>query len=233
MYIYLNSKCKGTITEYVGCSFFINVHRATRSVVDMEKPRSRRVGKRGIIRRRNLLKIAINNMATIGILLLQMAIVFAIGFLLVSAFAERTINIGGAMYPTVEHEDIVLINSLVYNAIQPRRGDVITFRPRGNENAHLAVRRVVGLPGETLQIIDGKININGDDITVKGLNETPIVYYGLAEEPLTLGANEFFVMGDNHLNSSDSRMAEVGIVRRDNIYGRAWFSIGNQSGLVR
>lgn len=199
----------------------------------MEKNRSKRVGKRGLIRRGNLLKRAMNNLSTIGIFAAQIVIVFVIGFFLVSSFAGRAINIGGAMYPTIEHEDIVLVNRLVYNVLQPRRGHVITFRPRGNENAHLAVRRVVGLPGETIQIIDGKININGEDVIIRGINEVPIVYYGLANEPLTLGTNEFFVLGDNHLSSSDSRMGEVGIVQRSYMYGKVWFTIGNQSGLVR
>ena len=199
----------------------------------MDEVRNRRVGKKGLIKHRNLLRRALNNITTIIVFVLQIVIVFAIGFFLVNFFAGRVVNIGGAMYPTIEHEDVVLVNSFVYNAIQPRRGDVISFRPRGNENAHLAVRRVVGLPGETIQIIDGKININGEDVMVQGIDESPITYYGITGEPLVLSANEFFVMGDNHLSGSDSRIAEVGVVQRDYIYGRVWFSVGTQSGLVR
>lgn len=65
------------------------------------------------------------------------------------------------MSPVLKNGDVVLINRIVYDARKPKRGEIIAFRPNGNENAHYCIKRVVGLPGETVQIKDGKIYIDG------------------------------------------------------------------------
>ena len=126
------------------------------------------------------------------------------------------------MQPTLENGDIVLVNRLVYNARMPRRGDVIAFQPGGNEHIHESIKRIVGVPGEVIQIKDGSIYINGEqqqeDIYISELG-----YAGIAEEPLTLQENEFFVIGDNPSSSNDSRMMDVGVVERRYIKGQVWF----------
>ena len=67
------------------------------------------------------------------------------------------------MRPELKNGDVVLVNRLVYNAMTPKRGDIIAFKPNGRENAHYYIKRIVGLPGETVQIKDGKVYINGKE----------------------------------------------------------------------
>lgn len=138
------------------------------------------------------------------------------------------------MRPALQNGDIVLMNRLVYNASKPKRGDVIAFKPNGNENAHYSIKRVVGLPGETVQIKDGTIYIDGEE-HVEDIYAFEIESPGIAEEPVKLGEGEYFVMGDNHTSSDDSRMADVGNVKREDIYGKVWFvaSFGSNFGFVK
>lgn len=104
----------------------------------------------------------------------------------------------------------------------PKRGDVIVFLPNGNQNSHYYVKRVVGLPGETIQIKDGSVYIDGvlleEDDSFDKMAEA-----GIAENELLLASDEFFVLGDNRNSSEDSRSGNVGAVKRDNIIGKAWF----------
>ena len=179
------------------------------------------------------LKMFVDNIASIALLVIQIFVVCLLGVVLVNFYGQRLSNAGESMNPTLLNGDVVLVNRLVYNAISPRRGDVIAFRPHGNENLHLAIRRVVAVQGETIQIVNGRILVNNEEVSVLHIDEATIEYAGLAAHPITLGTNEFFVMGDNHLGSIDSRMADIGIVRRSDLYGRIWFSLGENSGFVR
>ena len=126
------------------------------------------------------------------------------------------------------------MNRLIYNAKSPERGDIIAFKPNGNENAHYMVKRVVGLPGERVQIKEGQVYINGE-VLVKDIYSYDISSPGVAAEPIELGENEYFVLGDNHESSDDSRMADVGNVQREDIYGKVWFvaGFGSNFGFVK
>lgn len=128
------------------------------------------------------------------------------------------------MNPVLENGDVVLINRIVYNATSPKRGDIIAFKPKGNENAHYYIKRIVGLPGETVEIIENSIYINGKKIE-EDYKTTDIDDVGIASEEITLGGDEYFVLGDNRENSEDSRNADVGNVKRDYIYGEVWFTV--------
>jgi signal peptidase I len=172
-------------------------------------------------------------MASIAFLIVQIAIVCIIGYVVVHFYGQRLSNTGEAMRPTLGNGEVVMVDRLVYNAISPRRGHVVAFRPHGNENANIAIRRVVAVAGETLQIIDGRVYIDEEEMPFPYLGEHGIEYAGLAGQPIVLEANEFFVIGDNHLGSIDSRMADVGVVRRSDLYGRVWFSLGDDRGFVR
>lgn len=150
------------------------------------------------------------------------AIVCAAAFLAVLAFGERVSNAGDSMSPALANGDVVLVNRVIYNIKSPARGDVIVYRK--NENVHYSVKRIVGLPGETVQIKDGEIYIDGepaeDDIYVSDIS-----YAGTAQEPVELGEDEYFVIGDNADASDDSRTPGTGNVTRDEIYGEAWFIV--------
>ena len=97
----------------------------------------------------------------------QIALVCFVAFVLVWYFGQRVSVIGDSMKPKLENGDVVLINRVSYNLGTPKRGDVIAFKPNGNENAHYYVKRIIGLPGETVEVKDGKILINGKNIKEK------------------------------------------------------------------
>jgi signal peptidase I len=165
---------------------------------------------------------------------LQIGLTCAVAFMLVWFWGQRVSNAGDSMKPVLHNGDVVMVNRLVYNASKPRRGDIITFKPNGNENTHYSIKRIVGLPGETLQIKDGSIYINGEKIT-KHIYVQNIDDAGIADEAVKLGGDEYFVIGDNHAGSDDSRMADIGNVKRNEIYGKVWFvaSFGSDFGFVK
>ena len=183
--------------------------------------------------KKTALKLGLHNTASIVLLIVQIVVVCLIGYGVVYFYGQRLSNTGEAMRPTLGNGEVVLVDRLAYNAISPRRGHVVAFRPHGNENANIAVRRVVAVAGETIQIIDGRIYINEEEFSFPQFGEEDTLYAGLAMHPITLEANEFFVIGDNHLGSVDSRMPDVGIVRRSDLYGRIWFSLGEERRFVR
>ena len=147
---------------------------------------------------------------------------FAIGCVLVYYFMTSLTCVGQAMEPTVESGAQVLVNRFIYSLASPKPGDVIVFKPNGNANAHYYMRRVVGVPGDRVQILEGFIYINGE-LFETGTGNEQMDYSGVAEEELTLGKDEYFVLGDNRNASEDSRNADIGNVRRRDIYGQAWF----------
>lgn len=164
----------------------------------------------------------------------QIAIVCVIAFVLVWFFGQRVSNAGDSMKPVLQNGDVVLVNRLIYNASKPNRGDIIAFKPNGNENTHYSIKRIVGLPGETVQIKDGSVYIN-DVETLEHIFAEDIEEAGIADEPVVLKGNEYFVLGDNHSSSDDSRMADIGNVKRNEIYGKVWFvaSFGSDFGFVK
>lgn len=157
--------------------------------------------------------------------LLQIAIVCGFAFVFVWYFGQRVSTIGDSMNPVLKNGDTVLVNRIIYDASSPKRGDVIVFKPNGNENMHSYIKRIIGLPGETVQIKDGIIYIDGE-ILEEEYETSAIVDAGLAEEEIVLEGDEFFVLGDNRESSEDSRMPDVGNVKRSEIEGKAWFIAG-------
>ena len=164
----------------------------------------------------------------------EIIVVCILAWMLVSFFGQRVSNAGDSMSPVLKNGDVVLINRIVYDARKPRRGEIIAFRPNGNENAHYCIKRVVGLPGETIQIKDGKIYIDGK-VQKKDVYTSDLDFAGIAEKKLTLGETEYFVLGDNSAGSDDSRLADIGNVKREDIGGKVWFvtNIGKNFGFVK
>ena len=166
--------------------------------------------------------------------LFQAVLVCAAAVLLVVFFGYRVSNAGDSMSPALKNGDVVLVNRLTYQIKGPARGDIIVFRPGGNENTHYSIKRVVGLPGETVQIIDGSVYIDGEEAE-RDIYAADIEYAGTAEEPVELGEDEYFVIGDNTGVSDDSRTEDVGNVRLEDICGEAWFvaNFGENFGFIR
>lgn len=150
---------------------------------------------------------------------------------LVYMLGITTVVIGNSMEPELYSGQTVYINKLSYMFGQPKTGDVIAFLPNGNENSHYYVKRVVAASGDTIQIIDGRIYVNGK-IAADDVDRDKISDPGIASEKITLGKDECFVMGDNSNNSEDSRSANIGVVKKDYIAGKIWFgkSMGGTKG---
>lgn len=169
-------------------------------------------------------KVSASLLREIFIWIFDITVVLIIAFVLVHFIGEKTSIIGESMSPTLENNDVVIINKFVYELGSPDRNDIIVFKPNGNEKLHYYIKRVIGLPGETIQIIDGKIYIDGE-ILEENIGTDNISNPGLASNPITLGSDEYFVLGDNRNNSEDSRFAEIGNVNINDIAGKAWFRI--------
>ena len=133
---------------------------------------------------------------------------------------QRTIVSGSSMESTLHNKENLLVEKVSYRFKDPDRFDVIVFYPYGRESDDYYIKRVIGLPGETVQIKGDTIYINGEEIK-ENYGKDPMVYAGIAEEPLKLADDEFFVLGDNREVSEDSRYEEVGPVKRENIEGKA------------
>lgn len=145
-----------------------------------------------------------------------------LAFVLVYSVGMKVGVIGVSMEQGLYNGQEVLVNRLVYRFSAPKRGDIVVFLPNGNQNAHYYLKRVIGLPGETIQIIDGYVYINGR-FYAEDESYDKIADAGIAETELKLGENEYFVLGDNRNNSEDSRSGNIGAVHKDTIEGKAWF----------
>lgn len=130
---------------------------------------------------------------------------------------------GYSMEPALTNGDEVLINRLLYHFEEPERGDIIIFLPKSDAEQYY-IKRIVALPGETVQIIDGILYIDGE-IWETGAEGERILNAGLAQEALTMEEDEYFVLGDNLNNSEDSRFPSVGKVKQSNIIGKAWLKV--------
>ena len=151
------------------------------------------------------------------------ALVFGITFLIITFVGQRTKVSGNSMYDTLEDGDNLILEKLSYRFHVPERFDIVVFRYTHKENTFY-IKRVIGLPGETVQIIDSKIYINGE-VLEENYGYEPIRDAKRASEPITLGEDEYFVLGDNRNDSSDSRDPAVGNVTRSQIIGKAWLRI--------
>lgn len=153
---------------------------------------------------------------------LQIGVVLLFAFTFVWYFGQRVSTVGDSMNPILENGDVVMVNRFVYNASSPKRGDVIVFKPKGNDNSHYYIKRIVGLPGETVEILEGSIYIDGEKLA-EDYETTEISDVGIVTGEIQLDGDEYFVLGDDRGKSEDSRMADVGNVKRSYIYGKAWF----------
>ena len=164
----------------------------------------------------------------------EIVVVILLAYVLAVFFGQSRTNIGQSMDVTISGGDKVLLNTLNYDLSDPKRGDVVAFKPGGSKSSHSYIKRVIGLPGETIQIKDGMIYIN-DELYLEQRDYPVINSPGMASEPITLGVDEYFVLGDNRNHSSDSRVASVGVLTRDMLIGRAWVRIYpfNKIGVIK
>ncbi len=137
---------------------------------------------------------------------------------------NRSIVDGVSMEPTLHADEHILVEKVSMTLNRLKRYDVIVFYPYGRDSKKYFIKRIIGMPGDTVWISDGTIYIND-----KPLNETfgssPTTYEGIADEPLYINEDEYFVMGDNRSESFDSRYEQIGSVKKENIIGRAIFVV--------
>lgn len=146
-----------------------------------------------------------------------------VAFVLVFCLGLRCGVIGVSMQPTLLSGQQVLVNRFIYRVLSPKSGDVIAFLPGGNTNTHYYIKRVVAIPGDTVQIKDGLLYVN--DLLYKDYSFDKIEEAGIADELLTLEQDEYFTIGDNVNNSEDSRADNIGPVKRENIAGKVWLKL--------
>ena len=154
--------------------------------------------------------------------IVELVVVIGLAYVLVSFFGIRTNVVGQAMEQTFENDDDILVNKFAYIISKPKQGDVIVFLPNGNKKSHYYVRRVVAVPGDTVQIKDGALYVN-DELYKESTDVASMEDAGIASDAVKLEKDEYFVLGDNRNNSEDSRYANIGNVKRDYIIGKAWF----------
>lgn len=154
----------------------------------------------------------------LGILILTYLVIHFVG--------QRTEVSGNSMLPTLSDGDNLIVDKVTYRFHDIERFDIVVFPPKDRENTYY-IKRVIGLPGETVYIDEnGDIFINGA-LLVESYGREVIAdnTRGLAQEPITLEAGEYFVLGDNRNNSTDSRSPSVGNVKGEDIIGRAFIRI--------
>lgn len=167
-------------------------------------------------------------------LIIYIGIVVLLCFLIIRFVGCRSRVDGNSMNPTLENGDNLWVSKLAYTLGDPKRFDVIIFN---YDEDTTYVKRIIGLPGETVRIDQtGSIFIN-EVLLEENYGIEPILptNLGRANQPVVLGENEYFVLGDNRNHSQDSRWSDVGNVSRDDIVGKVIFRIYpfNKLGRVR
>ena len=152
--------------------------------------------------------------------LIYIVIVVILSLGIITFIGQRTKVSGHSMETTLSDGDNLIVDKISYRFRDPERFEIIVFPFQYEEHTYY-IKRIIGLPGETIQIKEGQILIDGETYVEK--KDFPSVTNpGLAEEPITLGGTEYFVLGDNRNNSEDSRHVDIGNVDKKNIVGKLW-----------
>ncbi len=165
--------------------------------------------------------------------LTDILVILALAGFIIFFLGEKVSVVGNSMAGKIQNGQEILIDKISYELRQVRRFDVIVYNSELSGEKEQVVRRVIGLPGETVQIVDSTIYINGEELKdtyYKGSFES-----GYASSEIKVGKNEYFVLGDNRNLSQDSRFEYVGNINRKDIIGKAWLIISpfNQIKLIR
>ena len=155
---------------------------------------------------------------------LFLLVVLVLTLLIVKYVGQRTVVVGDSMETTLQNGDNLIVDKIGYRFHDPERFDVIVF-PFEYKDETYYIKRIIGLSGETVRIDDdGNIYIN-DVILEEHFGAETMIDPGLAYGGITLGENQYFVLGDNRNHSSDSRVPSVGLIEKEDIIGRAWIRL--------
>ncbi len=177
----------------------------------------------GLNFRRKRRKMKLSTAKSVAAWVVEIIIVLLVAFVLVYCAGMRVTVVGNSMESTISDGSQILVNRFVYNIKSPKSGDVIVFLPNGNEKSHYYVKRVIGVPGDKVQIKNGLLYVNGELYDMEDTDT--IKNAGVAEEEITVGEDEYFVLGDNRNSSEDSRYANIGNIKKEYIKGKAWFVV--------
>ncbi len=166
-----------------------------------------------------------------GLFLLESAIIVVAAWLIIRYALAKTVMVGDSMSKTLNDGDVILINKLSYFKSRPKRNDVIVFDQGSNEHSYYNVKRVIGIPGDSIEISNGKVYINGKEFE-EVIETEEMKIAGLAENIIVLQENEYFVLGDNRNSSEDSRFANIGPVVKGDIIGKVFFRISPSPALI-
>lgn len=162
-----------------------------------------------------------NKLRRMIVWLVDIIVVISLAWFVVYGFGTQIRITGQSMTPELRSEDVVLMNRLSYDLGSPKRFDVVVFE---REDKKPNVKRVIGLPGETVQIKNGQIYIDDKPLEAdKGLGQVSLA--GLAENQVVLEEDEYFLLGDNRDSSEDSRFVKIGNVKRRQIRGKVWLRL--------
>ena len=160
------------------------------------------------------------------ITLVEAVIVVFLAFAITRYGLEKMTVSGEYMSPTLKSGDCVLVNKLSCRFHKIHRNDVVVVKQTGSEHSYFTLERVIGLPGEKVQILEGQVYINGKKLKEK-LDFPLMDNGGLAEDAFTLEKGQYFVLGDNRNECEDSRNATVGNISRKSIVGKAWIRMNS------
>lgn len=165
----------------------------------------------------------------IGLLVLAVAA----GYWYVRGFATKISVMDDSMEPTLQSEDVILVNKAAYKFGKPDNMDLAAVRIGASGSGPVYIRRIVGVPGDTVKITDGKLYVNDEQVELPGSGDA-IEEAGVAGTGVELGDDEYFVLCDNYNGSTDdSRLDSIGTVSADQIIGRIWFRTSPASSIGR
>ena len=159
--------------------------------------------------------------------IIYIVVVCLVVFLILHFVGQRTVVRGDSMEDTLTDGENLIMDKISYRFSDPKRFDIIIFPGPEEYGEHpYYIKRIIGLPGETVQIKDGLVYIDGRQLKEDVYGITDYIEEAHdAERPITLKENEYFCLGDNRPVSYDSRYPEVGPVTRSEIIGKVWIRI--------
>lgn len=155
-------------------------------------------------------------------------VVVILAYSIVTFGVQSITMIGQSMNPALNDRDVLLLYKRAYTVKPPKRYDIVAFKLKEESDAYFNIKRIIGLPGETVQIKNGRVFINGDVLTDLPFDSL-IMTEGLAYDQFTLGDGEYFVLGDNCNNSEDSRYVNIGNISQKEISGKVFYRISPRS----
>lgn len=156
--------------------------------------------------------------------LFYILIIIGLTYLIITYVGQRTRVSGSSMETTLSDGDNLIVDKISYRFQDPKRFDIVVFPYKYEENTYY-IKRIIGIPGDTVQVKDGYTYINGEQLASDIYGAEVMIEAGTASEPVTLGEDEYFVLGDNRNHSLDSRDPSVGILKREDLIGKAWVRI--------